>query len=74
MSHATKTEATRMTVNDAMGRLERGESLAFIDSRNPAAWSESDVKLPRAIRVPADDVAAHLAEIPRDRTIITYCT
>ncbi len=70
----TKTEPTRLTVNDVMGRLERDENLVFVDSRNPVAWADSDIKLPGAIRVPANNVASHLREIPRDRTIIVYCT
>ena len=54
--------------------MERGEPFAFVDTRNPKAWSESNGKLPGAIRVPADKVAAHLTEIPRDYAVITYCT
>ena len=26
------------------------------------------------IRIPADEVAKHVGDLPRDRTIITYCT
>ncbi len=74
MGGTTKTEPTRVTVNDAMGRLEREENVVFVDCRNPTAWGESRAKLPGAIRVPADDVNRHLAEIPRGRTIVTYCT
>jgi rhodanese-related sulfurtransferase len=32
------------------------------------------VKLPGAIRVPADDVSSRLREIPRDRPVVAYCT
>ena len=67
-------EATRVTVDEVKERMERGEPLAFIDTRNPQAWGESDIKLPGAIRVPADEAEQHLDEIPRDRTVITYCT
>ena len=67
-------EATRVTVEEIGERLNRGEQFAFVDTRNPQAWGESDQKLPGAIRVPADEVAQHLAEIPHDRTVITYCT
>ena len=35
---------------------------------------EADIKLPGAIRVPADEVEQHLRGIPRDRVVITYCT
>ena len=67
-------EATRVTVDEVKERMDRGEQFAFIDTRNPAAWGESDVKLPGAVRVPAGELEQHLAEIPRDRAVITYCT
>lgn len=67
-------EATRVTVDEVKERMERGEQFAFVDTRNPVAWGESDVKLPEAIRVPADELEQHLDEIPRDRAVITYCT
>ena len=64
----------RVTAEDVLGRLERGERVFFVDTRNPTAWSESDVKLPEAVRVPADEVEKHFADIPRDRMVVTYCT
>lgn len=66
--------ATRVTVDEVMERQRRGEPLAFVDTRNPQAWGLAQTKLPGASRVPTDDVEAHFAEIPRDRTVITYCT
>ena len=67
-------EATRVTVEEVRERLDRGEQLAFLDTRNPKAWGESDQKLPHAIQVPAEELEQHLDEIPHDRTVITYCT
>ncbi|HET6850773.1 MAG TPA: rhodanese-like domain-containing protein [Pyrinomonadaceae bacterium] len=67
-------EATRITVDEVRERMERGEEFAFVDTRNPTAWGESDKKLPHAVRVPADELAMHVNEIPKDRTVITYCT
>lgn len=67
-------EATRVTVNEVKERMDRGEAFAFVDTRNPQAWGEAQTKLPHAIRIPADEVEQHLDEIPRDRTVITYCT
>ena len=67
-------EATRVTVDEVKERMGRGEQFAFVDTRNPVAWGESDVKLPGAVRVPADELGQHLSEIPRDRAVITYCT
>ena len=67
-------EPTRVMVDELKERMERGEQFAFVDTRNPKAWGEAETKLPGAIRVPADEVEKHLEEIPRDRTVITYCT
>lgn len=67
-------EATRITTDEVRERLERGEQFTFVDTRNPTAWAESDQKLPNAVRVPAEEVAEHLNEIPKDRAVITYCT
>jgi rhodanese-related sulfurtransferase len=46
----------------------------FVDARNPHAWSEGKTKLPGAMRVPANDLKSHLADLPKDRPIVTYCT
>jgi len=67
-------EVTRVTVDEVKARIDRGEPFLFLDTRNPTAWGESDVKLPGALRVPADEVEQHLEEIPQGRAIITYCT
>jgi len=64
----------RISVDELRKRRNAGEKFVFVDTRNPQAWGESDSKFPGAIRVPADRVQQHLAEIPRDRPIITYCT
>jgi rhodanese-related sulfurtransferase len=67
-------EPTRVTVDEVKERMDRGEPLAFVDTRNPQAWGEAETKLPGAIRVPADEVEQHLDGIPHDRAVITYCT
>ncbi|HKP88027.1 MAG TPA: rhodanese-like domain-containing protein [Blastocatellia bacterium] len=67
-------EVTRITVDELNERMNRGEQFTILDTRNPQAWAEADTKLPGAIRVAANDVEAHLSEIPRDRAVISYCT
>ena len=67
-------EATRVTVDEVKQRMDRGEAFTFIDTRNPKAWAEAQTKLPGALRLPAEEVEQHLVEIPRDRSVITYCT
>jgi rhodanese-related sulfurtransferase len=68
------TEVTRITPDEVKERMDRGEPFTFIDARNPKDWAEAKEQLPGAIRVPADEVEKHLSEIPRDRTIVAYCT
>jgi len=46
----------------------------YVDARNPQAWGEASTKLPGAIRVPANGLASHLDELPKGKTLITYCT
>ena len=65
---------TKITIAEAKAKLDRGELLIFLDARNPKAWDAAAVKLPGAIRVPANEVEQHVQQIPRDHTIIPYCT
>ena len=67
-------ETTRITADEVKERIDRGEEFAFVDTRNPQAWGQSDRKLPNAIRVPAGELEQHLDDIPKDRVVITYCT
>jgi hypothetical protein len=71
---ALMADDVRISVAELRKRMNAGETFTFLDSRNPQAWAESTAKLPDAIRVPADDLESHLAEIPRDNNLITYCT
>jgi len=64
----------RISVEDLRRRMESGEDFVFIDTRNPLAWAQSDATLPNAIRVPFDNFEESLDKIPRDKSIVTYCT
>jgi rhodanese-related sulfurtransferase len=65
---------TTMTPEQAREKLDAGERLTFLDARSPKPWDASDVKLPGAIRVPPAEVEHHLGAIPREGTVVTYCT
>ena len=67
-------EPLRVTAKEVIERMNRGEDVYFVDTRNPQAWAAADTKLPGAVRVPADAVEQHLADMPRDRMIVAYCT
>ena len=64
----------RIAVDELRRRMEAGEDFVLIDTRNPQAWAESDVKLPEAIRVPLDSLDDNLSKIPKDKPIVAYCT
>jgi rhodanese-related sulfurtransferase len=64
----------RITVDELQERLGRGEPVVVLDARSAESWRKSDEQIAGSVRVPPDDVASHLAEIPRDRSVVTYCT
>jgi rhodanese-related sulfurtransferase len=67
-------KATSVTPSQAKEMLERGDPVVFVDARNPVAWGSSEVKLPGAIRIPAEQVGAHLGHVPTGSTVLAYCT
>jgi len=68
------TDAPRITAQELNRRIIAGNDFTIIDVRNPQAWAESDVKLPRAIRVPFDTFEQTMPDLPRETPIATYCT
>lgn len=67
-------EPTRWTVEEVAHRIDRGEVPVFVDTRNPVAWAESDVKVPGALRIPVSEVDRRADGIPPGRPVVTYCT
>jgi rhodanese-related sulfurtransferase len=69
-------EATRVTADEVLTRLGRGEPIVFVDARSEDDWKKSSEKLPGALRLSPEvrDEEETLPLIPRDRGIITYCT
>jgi rhodanese-related sulfurtransferase len=67
-------EMKRITIDKVKKRMAKGESILFIDTRNPHDWAESDVKLPGARRIHFSELEQHLSELPHDSRIVTYCT
>jgi len=65
---------TRITVEEAKEKMDRGEPLLFIDSRNSEAWAKASAKLPGAVLIPPDEVQNHLREMTPGPTMVTYCT
>jgi rhodanese-related sulfurtransferase len=59
---------------EARELVEQGANPVFIDTRNARHWGQSDVKIPGALRIWREELEARIDEVPRGRTVITYCT
>lgn len=64
----------RITLDEVRRKMDSGEPVVFLDTRNPQAWADSDEKVPGAIRVPVDGFESRLSEIPQNKPIVIYCT
>jgi membrane protein DedA with SNARE-associated domain/rhodanese-related sulfurtransferase len=64
----------RISVGDLNALMKAGEQPIVVDVRSPTARTLEPRWIPGAIHVPVDDVSRHLAELPRDREIVVYCT
>jgi hypothetical protein len=64
-------EVTRIAVDEARTRQR---SLAMVDARSADAWCSAKSRVPGAIRVPPEDVSAHISRCTGDRAIVRYCT
>jgi hypothetical protein len=67
-------DIARITVDELNERTDRGEKVALVDARSTPAWGQAGTKLPGAIRVPPDEIEKHIADVGRDRLVVTYCT
>lgn len=67
-------EPDRVSTEEIKRRLDAGERIVFLDTRSDEAWAKADAQIPGSTRIPPDAVAQHLDEIPREGSIVTYCT
>ncbi len=64
----------RVTPEELKHKLDRGEAVAIIDLRHALSAEAEGVKLPGALRIPAEELGRRSHEIPRDRELVLYCT
>jgi rhodanese-related sulfurtransferase len=67
-------EPVRIGIDELKWKLDHGEPVFIIDTRGPESWEGSNHKIPGAVRLHYEELEEHLDELPRDRTIVTYCT
>jgi rhodanese-related sulfurtransferase len=64
----------KISADEANARVLAGEPVVFVDARSPAAWDESDRKIPGAIRITADHIESGADQVQRTATVIVYGT
>ena len=61
----------RITIADANKLIKSGQAF-IVDVRNQAAYDAGHI--PGAKLIPVGEILNHVNEMPRDKTIITYCS
>ena len=65
----------RITIEQVEQKLQSGEPIVFLDSRNDVDWAKGTTKIPGATRVRSnEDLANIIKMVPKDQFIVTYCT
>lgn len=62
----------RITASELQTLQAKGEKVVIVDVRNAASFESSHVQ--GAVNVLGDAVASNQAKLPKDSTIVTYCT
>jgi 3-mercaptopyruvate sulfurtransferase SseA len=63
--------ARRVTIAELDAMMKNGQVLV-VDVRNQASYDLGHI--PGAKLIPAGEILNHLSELPRDKTIVTYCS
>jgi membrane protein DedA with SNARE-associated domain len=64
----------RISPEDLKRKLEAGEDLAIIDLRTALDVAAAPHGIPGSRWIPVESLDEHLAEIPRDRELVLYCS
>ena len=66
--------ATRISADEVLNRLARGEPIVFVDARREEEWRHATETLPGAFRMAPRPQDETLPLLPRGRAVVTYCT
>jgi rhodanese-related sulfurtransferase len=64
----------RISVDELHRRMDAGEMPLVVDVRSHTARSLEPRHIPGAVHLPLQGFETHIAELPRDREIILYCS
>lgn len=63
-----------LTAQELKRRLDAGENLVVVDVRQPVGSEVYPGTIPGSIRIPPAELPERYQELPRDRTIVLFCT
>ena len=66
-------EVERITVDELKSKLAKNEAVVVLDVRG-RDYDESDSRIKGSLRINPSDIKLQLAEIPRDRDVILFCS
>lgn len=67
-------QSLRIELAEVKRRMDAGENIVFVDSRNPTEWGATNQKVPGAVRIGVGEVAEKINKIPEGALIVAYCT
>jgi 3-mercaptopyruvate sulfurtransferase SseA len=63
--------ARRITIDELETMIKNGEAF-IVDVRNQASYDAGHI--PGSRLIPSAEILNHLSELPKDKTIVTYCS
>jgi len=63
--------ARRITIDELETMIKNGEAF-IVDVRNQAMYDAGHI--PGSRLIPSAEILNHLSELPKDKTIVTYCS
>jgi hypothetical protein len=71
VAQAPAEDAKRVTVDEVRKMLDAGKAVIY-DTRAKEAYEQEHIK--GSLSMPFGEVANHVGELPKDKTIVFYCT
>ncbi len=67
----TATQVRRIGLDEAQARMK---DLVFVDARSATALARNPLQVPGAIHLSVKQLEKGFKHLPRNRTLVTYCT
>ena len=71
MAIQTRPPIRRIDIDEVQERIK---GFVFVDARSATALTRNSLRVPGAIHVQAKNVDEDTKRLPRDRSLVTYCT